>query len=165
VQSISRVMPRCIGFVATFKGTLQQRAGPRWFSSLMPGEPCFSSPRGGDKPPAKISRRIHATLGETVWYLSSAYLRCEVRWETTEYRGLVRMGDRDTVWGVDNGLQSLIPALLTSSVLGYPFCLPDMIGGQTRTGASFPDTELMVRWGTGFSSHACRFSGQFLRGK
>ena len=55
------------------------------------------------------------------------------------------MGDRDTVWGVDNGLQSLIPALLTSSVLGYPFCLPDMIGGNAYWG-QFPDTELMVRW-------------------
>ena len=55
------------------------------------------------------------------------------------------MGDRDTVWGLDNGLQSLIPALLTSSILGYPFCLPDMIGGNAYWG-QYPDTELMVRW-------------------
>jgi hypothetical protein len=55
----------------------------------------------------------------------------------TGYGGLVRMGDRDTVWGVDNGLRSLIPALLTSAVLGYPFCLPDMVGGNAYWG-QFP---------------------------
>jgi alpha-glucosidase (family GH31 glycosyl hydrolase) len=55
------------------------------------------------------------------------------------------MGDRDTVWGLDNGLQSLIPTLLTSAVLGYPFCLPDMVGGNAYWG-QYPDTELMVRW-------------------
>ena len=64
---------------------------------------------------------------------------------TTGYSGLVRMGDRDSVWGLDNGLQSLIPALLTSSVLGYHFCLPDMVGGNAYWG-QYPDTELIVRW-------------------
>ena len=64
---------------------------------------------------------------------------------TSGYGGLVRMGDRDTVWGVENGLQSLIPALLTSAVLGYPFTLPDMVGGNAYWG-QFPDTELMIRW-------------------
>ena len=39
-----------------------------------------------------------------------------------------RMGDRFSTWDVSNGLQSIIPTLLTSSVAGYPFCLPDMIG-------------------------------------
>lgn len=38
------------------------------------------------------------------------------------------MGDRFSTWDVSNGLQSIIPTLLTSSVAGYPFCLPDMIG-------------------------------------
>ena len=58
---------------------------------------------------------------------------------------LTRMGDRFSTWGVDNGLQSVIPTLLTSSILGYPFCLPDMIGGNAYFGTK-PDPELMVRW-------------------
>lgn len=37
-----------------------------------------------------------------------------------------RMGDRFSTWDVSNGLQSIIPTLLTSGVLGYPFCLPDV---------------------------------------
>jgi hypothetical protein len=37
---------------------------------------------------------------------------------------LTRMGDRFSTWDVGNGLQSIIPTLLTSGLLGYPFCLP-----------------------------------------
>lgn len=54
-------------------------------------------------------------------------------------------GDRFSEWGLDNGLHSTVTTLLTSAVLGYPFCLPDMIGGNAYFGKS-PNTELMVRW-------------------
>ena len=57
---------------------------------------------------------------------------------TNSYTGLVRMGDKDTVWGVDNGLQSLIPSLLTSAVIGYPFTLPDIIGGSAYWSEKHP---------------------------
>jgi hypothetical protein len=56
-----------------------------------------------------------------------------------------RMGDRFSTWDVSNGLQSIIPTLLTSGLLGYPFCLPDMIGGNAYFGQR-PSHELMVRW-------------------
>lgn len=56
-----------------------------------------------------------------------------------------RMGDRFSTWDAANGLRSLIPTLLTSGVLGYPFTLPDMIGGN-RYFAQGPDSELLVRW-------------------
>ena len=108
------------------------------------GEPCFL-PKG-----AVTSRPLHYPGEYTqLWVkqVASQFPVSEVRsaYSTTEYSGLIRMGDRDTVWGLDNGLQSLIPALLTSSILGYPFCLPDMIGGNAYWG-QYPDTELMVRW-------------------
>lgn len=54
-------------------------------------------------------------------------------------------GDRFSEWGLDNGLHSTVTTLLTSAVLGYPFCLPDMIGGNAYFGRS-PNTELLVRW-------------------
>ncbi|NWT12605.1 MYORG glycosidase, partial [Vireo altiloquus] len=41
-----------------------------------------------------------------------------------------RIIDRDSVWGYELGLKSLIPTVLTISMLGYPFVLPDMIGGN-----------------------------------
>lgn len=58
---------------------------------------------------------------------------------------MYRMGDRFSTWDAANGLRSLIPTLLTSGVLGYPFCLPDMIGGNAYFN-TFPDKELLVRW-------------------
>jgi alpha-glucosidase (family GH31 glycosyl hydrolase) len=62
-----------------------------------------------------------------------------------------RLVDRDSVWGYDLGLRSLIPAVLTVSMLGYPFILPDMVGGnavpERTAGNSYgPERELYVRW-------------------
>ena len=58
---------------------------------------------------------------------------------------LCRMGDRFSTWDAGNGLRSLIPTLLTSGVLGYPFCLPDLVAGNSYFGNA-PDSELLVRW-------------------
>ncbi|NXQ86281.1 MYORG glycosidase, partial [Nyctibius grandis] len=62
-----------------------------------------------------------------------------------------RIIDRDSVWGYELGLKSLIPTVLTISMLGYPFVLPDMIGGNFLPNKSdgaveIPDRELYVRW-------------------
>ncbi|PKK18212.1 putative family 31 glucosidase KIAA1161 [Columba livia] len=62
-----------------------------------------------------------------------------------------RIIDRDSVWGYELGLKSLIPTVLTISMLGYPFVLPDMIGGnflpnKTDGAVEIPDRELYIRW-------------------
>jgi alpha-glucosidase (family GH31 glycosyl hydrolase) len=54
------------------------------------------------------------------------------------------MLDKDSKWGYDNGLQSLIPTLLHFGIVGYPFVLPDMIGGNAY--GDKPSAELYVRW-------------------
>ncbi|KAL7641347.1 UNVERIFIED_CONTAM: hypothetical protein RMT77_008486 [Armadillidium vulgare] len=56
----------------------------------------------------------------------------------------VRMLDKSSVWTEDNGLRTMIPSLLHSGIIGYPFVLPDMIGGNAYDGR--PSTELFVRW-------------------
>lgn len=72
----------------------------------------------------------------------------------------VRMLDKDSVWDYNNGLKTIIPHALTFSILGYPFILPDMIGGNAYAnmmgvqlpfmiaGAmkTMPEKELYVRW-------------------
>ena len=40
------------------------------------------------------------------------------------------MMDKNSYWGYDNGLKTMIPTALLMSMLGYPFILPDMIGGN-----------------------------------
>ena len=57
----------------------------------------------------------------------------------------VRMMDKISTWGYDMGLKSMIPTALTFSILGYPFILPDMIGGNAYNGVE-PDRELYIRW-------------------
>ncbi|XP_048874584.1 myogenesis-regulating glycosidase isoform X2 [Brienomyrus brachyistius] len=62
-----------------------------------------------------------------------------------------RLIDRDSVWGYELGLKSLIPTVLTISILGYQFILPDMIGGNvypnyTEGSGKLPDRELYIRW-------------------
>ncbi|XP_038221335.1 myogenesis-regulating glycosidase-like, partial [Zerene cesonia] len=56
----------------------------------------------------------------------------------------VRMVDKDTYWGFNNGLQTMIPTLLAMNLNGYTLVLPDMIGGNGYNDK--PSKELFVRW-------------------
>lgn len=63
----------------------------------------------------------------------------------------VRMADKESRWGYDNGLRTIIPTTLTFGILGYPFILPDMIGGNgygevLQKDVVLPNRELYIRW-------------------
>ncbi|MCS6872667.1 MAG: glycoside hydrolase family 31 protein [Anaerolineae bacterium] len=72
---------------------------------------------------------------------------CEVRtgWFSQTLPVLFRQWDRFSTWGYDNGLASVISTALMLSATGYPFTLPDMIGGNAY-GDLVPDKELLIRW-------------------
>ena len=72
----------------------------------------------------------------------------EVRtgWNSQNVPVFTRMLDRDSVWTDRNGLLTLIPTLLQFSLEGYPFVLPDMIGGGNGFSDLAPAKELFVRW-------------------
>ncbi|GBG63182.1 hypothetical protein CBR_g36951 [Chara braunii] len=108
------------------------------------GEPCFLPRRFRTHTPI-ISPIEYTRLW--VQEVASNFEVGEVRTghRTTSVPLLTRMGDRFSHWGSGNGLRSVIPTLLTSGLLGYPFCLPDMIGGNAYFGSK-PDMELLVRW-------------------
>jgi hypothetical protein len=55
---------------------------------------------------------------------------------------LFRILDFRSVWGLDHGLHSVITTVLSLGLAGYPFILPDTIGG----GSLDPSPELYVRW-------------------
>lgn len=90
----------------------------------------------------------------TAWVKLAAQLgkQVEVRvgFETQNQPIFVRMMDKDSNWGWDNGLKTLITSALTFSVLGYPYVLADMIGGNVYEGGFretyLPDKELFIRW-------------------
>lgn len=71
----------------------------------------------------------------------------EVRsaYRTQKHPHFVRMQDKDSTWGLDNGLASLITTLLQMNMNGYGMVLPDMIGGNGYNG-NVPTGELIVRW-------------------
>nr|CAD7569231.1 unnamed protein product [Timema californicum] len=56
----------------------------------------------------------------------------------------LRMLDKNSEWGFSNGLNTLVTTLLVFNIAGYPFVLPDMIGGNGYNGA--PSKELFIRW-------------------
>lgn len=75
-------------------------------------------------------------------------VRCQevrVGWKTQHLPVFVRMMDKDSNWTFNNGLKTLIPHALTFSLLGYHFCLPDMIGGNAYK-TEYPERELFIRW-------------------
>lgn len=57
----------------------------------------------------------------------------------------VRMLDKYSTWGLDNGLRSMVTTLLTFGMVGHPFVLPDMIGGNGYAEGP-PSRELYIRW-------------------
>lgn len=54
------------------------------------------------------------------------------------------MVDKDTYWGFNNGLATLVTTLLQMNLQGYSLVLPDMIGGNGYNDR--PSKELFVRW-------------------
>lgn len=102
----------------------------------------------------KQDSRLNAPVELHPIALTTAYLQFASRFGTfIEVRSaqntqhlpiFVRMMDKDSKWTKKNGLATLIPALLHSNIVGYPYVLPDMIGGNGYD--EKPDKELFIRW-------------------
>ncbi|MBE7434564.1 MAG: glycoside hydrolase [Anaerolineales bacterium] len=70
----------------------------------------------------------------------------EVRsgWKNQSTPIFFRQWDKTTSWGLDNGLHSVLTGALAMSLAGYPFILPDMVGGNEYDEKA--DADLMIRW-------------------
>jgi myogenesis-regulating glycosidase len=101
-------------------------------------------------PPDAVTAEPLATRNDYthryVNFVAQHFALTEVRsgWQNQAAPIFFRQWDKTTVWGPDNGLRSVIPGLLSLSLTGYPFVLPDMVGGNAY--AEAPDAELMIRW-------------------
>ncbi|KAK0151890.1 Myogenesis-regulating glycosidase [Merluccius polli] len=109
---------------------------PRQFSTLVP----LTDPSAFTRRYAEMALPFHERAELRVGY-QSQNISC-----------FFRIIDRDSVWGYELGLKSIIPTVLTIGILGYQFVLPDMIGGNaypnrtTGNGNGLPDRELYIRW-------------------
>lgn len=109
------------------------------------GEPCFL-PKGS---------RLHNELVTPNDYTRAWIHNVASHFPVSEVRSgvrgcqsatsMFRIFDRFSTWGLQNGLASVLAAVLTSGVLGFPFCIPDYVAGNAYDG-EVPDLELMVRW-------------------
>lgn len=56
-----------------------------------------------------------------------------------------RLIDKQSIWGKENGLQAIIPEALNTSMRGFAYVMPDMVGGNQYNNDKI-DKELMIRW-------------------
>lgn len=74
----------------------------------------------------------------------------ELLCRTQDLPVFVRMVDRDSIWGLNDGLSSIITTSIQMSLNGYTFMLPDMIGGNgfnlDHEQSALPTKELFIRW-------------------
>jgi len=80
-------------------------------------------------------------------FVAANFPFAEVRsgWSNQRAPILFRQWDKSCIWGTDNGLKSLITGAFALSLAGYPFVLPDMVGGNAYGGEN-ANAELMIRW-------------------
>ncbi|MCW5850770.1 MAG: glycoside hydrolase [Anaerolineae bacterium] len=82
-----------------------------------------------------------------VAFVAQHFQWTEVRsgWRSQRHGILFREWDKWSRWGQDNGLHAVLTQALAMGLIGYPFVLPDMIGGNAYAGED-PNAELMIRW-------------------
>jgi alpha-glucosidase (family GH31 glycosyl hydrolase) len=79
-------------------------------------------------------------------FVAQHFRLTEVRsaWKNQRAPIFFRQWDKWSTWGLDNGLHSVLTGILSLGLAGYPFILPDMIGGNAYDDQA--DAELMIRW-------------------
>ena len=79
-------------------------------------------------------------------FIGKNFSLTEVRsgWNNQNAPIFFRQWDKWSTWGADNGLKSVLTGILALGIVGYPFVLPDMVGGNAYD--EVPDSELMIRW-------------------
>jgi len=120
---------------------LQDRTGCDGFK-FDAGEACFL-PRD-----AVTFRKIHPNEYTRLYVeaVAAGTPLAEVRsgWRNQRAPVFFRLWDKSTSWGRDNGLHSVLTGALSMGLAGYPFLLPDLIGGNAYEAGA--DAELMIRW-------------------
>jgi alpha-glucosidase (family GH31 glycosyl hydrolase) len=106
------------------------------------GEACFLPAD------AVTHRKIHPNEYTQIYVeaIAKHHRLTEVRsgWKNQTAPIFFRQWDKTTSWGLDNGMHSVLTGILALGLAGYPFILPDMIGGNEYDEKA--DAEMMIRW-------------------
>lgn len=107
------------------------------------GEACYFPPDAVGMEPMNGNDYNHRYIE----FLGEHFPSSDVRsgWRNQKTPLLFREWDKFSLWGLDNGLQSVLSQALTLGLIGYPYALADMIGGN-EYGEERADGEMMIRW-------------------
>uniref|UniRef100_A0A182QD29 Glycoside hydrolase family 31 N-terminal domain-containing protein n=1 Tax=Anopheles farauti TaxID=69004 RepID=A0A182QD29_9DIPT len=107
-------------------------------SSWTPPDPVLNGP---------LKHRPSQIIGDYIRTVAQFGELVEVRSAlgTQDLPVFVRMIDKDSNWGWNNGLPTLITTLLQLNMVGYPLVLPDMVGGNGYDDSP-PSKEMFIRW-------------------
>lgn len=145
VTALDVTNPEAVDWMVSRLKHLQESTGVDSFK-FDAGEPCFLPRRfKTHHPMSNPSEYTRLYIKEVAGKFQGGISEVRTGHMTQDVGMLTRMGDRFSTWEINNGLQSIIPTLLTSGLIGYPFILGDMIGGNEYF-AEKVDKELMVRW-------------------
>jgi len=90
---------------------------------------------------------ISKSFAESITKAAGNDIELRVGFHSQQLPVFVRMLDKASDWDYSKGLKSLIPNAFYFSLYGYPFILPDMIGGNNyHNNGSLPEKELFIRW-------------------
>lgn len=106
------------------------------------GEACFLPPDALTHAPIHPNQYTQRYVD----FVSHHFSLTEVRsaWANQKAPIFFRQWDKWSTWGADNGLHSVLTGILALGMTGYPFILPDMVGGNAYEHQ--PDAELIIRW-------------------
>jgi len=120
---------------------LQARTGLDGFK-FDAGEACFLPTD------AVLYKKIHPNEYTHIYVnaIAKKYRLTEVRsgWKNQTAPIFFRQWDKTTSWGLDNGLHSVLTGVMALGLAGYPFILPDIIGGNEYDEKA--NSEMMIRW-------------------
>lgn len=107
------------------------------------GESCYFPADGQSVEPMTPNAYTNRYIDFVGRYFPGSDVRTS--WRNQRSTVLVREWDKFSLWGLDNGLQSVLSQALTLGMIGYPFVLADMVGGNEYDDQR-TDGEMMVRW-------------------
>ncbi|MDX1991032.1 MAG: glycoside hydrolase family 31 protein [bacterium] len=94
---------------------------------------------------APLSRNDYGTRWAHFAAQHTPYGEVRCGWYNQQDAILFRHWDKFSGWGLNNGLASVVTTALALSLTGYPFSLPDMVGGNAYNGIE-ADGEMLIRW-------------------
>lgn len=88
---------------------------------------------------------FYSTLyAQAAYQITNKAMEVRVGYKSQHLPVFTRIMDVNSVWKGNRGLDIVIPSVLHFGLIGYPFVLPDIIGGNAYR--EQPTKELFIRW-------------------